>query len=356
MFTQQGCKGDVVVWTYRRRRVNRSSTEPSSPIAPQDLGTRRILGGIDVRKWAKVLVVGALLSAVLGISPVSAQAEVPTCDGLPATHVGTEGDDRIVGSSGNDVIVALGGNDVIFSGDGHDVICAGAGVDLVKAGRGKDRVFGGKQNDRLFGQAGADMLHGGSGRDVIRGGAAADVIYGAGGNDRQLDGQGGFDTVHGGPGTDRCTTTTDDSYDGCEIGQLALPGSPPKIAGPNPDLQPEEPAPSVPIAAPLSSCPRYTPHEAHWFQGFVDNYPNHSVTAVYLYVDPCEAYLIFIDIGPAFCDLAEAYNYHYPTWASAVISIANETGVDIGEVAELAVWSMEPQCPLISELLFSQFV
>ncbi|MCF3130811.1 hypothetical protein IPZ69_10600 [Streptomyces olivochromogenes] len=41
----------------------------------------------------------------------AALAPVPTCEGVPATIVGTNGDDDIVGTSGNDVIVALAGND-----------------------------------------------------------------------------------------------------------------------------------------------------------------------------------------------------------------------------------------------------
>ena len=40
----------------------------------------------------------------------------PTCNGLPATCVGTDGDDLILGSEVADVIVALAGNDV-FHGD-----------------------------------------------------------------------------------------------------------------------------------------------------------------------------------------------------------------------------------------------
>ena len=43
---------------------------------------------------------------------------VPTCAGLPATIVGTDGSDILFGTSGADVIVALGGNDIIFARGG----------------------------------------------------------------------------------------------------------------------------------------------------------------------------------------------------------------------------------------------
>src|SRR6266567_2717501 len=38
----------------------------------------------------------------------------PTCDGRPATIVGTEGNDTIKGTPGRDVIVGLGGDDQIY--------------------------------------------------------------------------------------------------------------------------------------------------------------------------------------------------------------------------------------------------
>src|SRR5206468_6601353 len=40
-----------------------------------------------------------------------------TCDGQPATKVGTEGPDFILGTNGRDVIVAKGGRDVIIGLD-----------------------------------------------------------------------------------------------------------------------------------------------------------------------------------------------------------------------------------------------
>ena len=107
----------------------------------------------------------------------STTVNLPTCNGLTATIVGTIGNDTLNGTAGRDIIVGLGGNDVINGLDGNDVIC------------------GGKGNDRLRGNAGRDTLEGGSGRDRLEGGA---------GNDR-LNGGTLSDNCIGGPGTDTAT-------------------------------------------------------------------------------------------------------------------------------------------------------
>ena len=49
--------------------------------------------------------------------------DVPTCFGMPATIVGTEGDDELVGTPGPDVIVGLDGNDDIAA-SGVTIWCA----------------------------------------------------------------------------------------------------------------------------------------------------------------------------------------------------------------------------------------
>ncbi|MDP2709786.1 MAG: FG-GAP-like repeat-containing protein [Solirubrobacteraceae bacterium] len=117
---------------------------------------------------------------------------VPSCDGHPATIVGTEGNDVLVGTSGDDVIVGLGGNDVIVGLGGNDIICGGAGDDVIDGGSG---------HDRLFGQAGNDVISGGAGDDVISGGWGDDVISGGNGDDT-IDGAAGWDVCAGGSGTD----------------------------------------------------------------------------------------------------------------------------------------------------------
>jgi uncharacterized repeat protein (TIGR01451 family) len=123
---------------------------------------------------------------------VTEPAQAFTCRGVPATHSGTPGPDRIVGTSAPDVIVARGGGDSIFALSGRDLICAGGGRDRVNAGSAADRVFGAAGGDRLRGRGGPDLLAGNRGGDVLAGNA---------GNDR-LRGGAGFDFCFGGAGFD----------------------------------------------------------------------------------------------------------------------------------------------------------
>jgi len=89
-----------------------------------------------------------------------------TCNGLPATIVGTDGGETLNGTPGRDVIHGRGGNDVIRGNGGRDIICGGSG---------NDRLFGGSGRDRLFGDSGRDVLNGGTGRDRCDGGRGADT-------------------------------------------------------------------------------------------------------------------------------------------------------------------------------------
>jgi hypothetical protein len=133
-----------------------------------------------------------------------------TCNGLPATIVGTDGPDTIHGTDGDDVIVGLGGRDVIYGYGGNDTICAGPGPDRVDGGSGNDTIFGGEGDDVLLGGPGDDTIHGEGGNDTIRGGPGNDTIYGGDGDDTihgdggrdTIWGGGGNDTIHGGPGGD----------------------------------------------------------------------------------------------------------------------------------------------------------
>jgi hypothetical protein len=53
----------------------------------------------------------ALVAPLLPIVPAGAVAG--TCEGRPATHLGTPGDDVLTGTDGDDVMVGLGGDDTI---------------------------------------------------------------------------------------------------------------------------------------------------------------------------------------------------------------------------------------------------
>ena len=86
---------------------------------------------------------GQIASFMLGArSPAHAQGgtlhpssgATPSCEGQPATIVGTQGADIINGTAGNDVIVSLGGDDLVRGLAGDDLICAGAGNDIAYGG------------------------------------------------------------------------------------------------------------------------------------------------------------------------------------------------------------------------------
>lgn len=124
----------------------------------------------------------------------------PTCDGVPATVIGTDEDDDLWGSAGRNVVAAGSGADTIVTMEGADLICAGPGADLVYAGAGRDVVRGG---------SGADVVFGGPGNDRLDGGTDADTLYGESGTRDRLDGGDADDSVDGGPGTvDGCAGET----------------------------------------------------------------------------------------------------------------------------------------------------
>ena len=125
--------------------------------------------------------------ALLAIPLFGAVASAaPSCDGRPATIVGTNASEDIQGTNGRDVIVAKGGDDHIDGRAGSDIICGGEGVDLIRGGLGNDRIFGGGDGDailggggrdRIFGHEGADTISGGPGNDIIDGGPAIDRCF-----------------------------------------------------------------------------------------------------------------------------------------------------------------------------------
>jgi Ca2+-binding RTX toxin-like protein len=126
---------------------------------------------------------------------------VQTCNGLPATIVGTAGDDFLTGTSGDDVIVGLEGDDVILGNGGNDTICAGAGQDYVTGNAGADTIFGEGGKDHLNGRGGSDTIDGGPGDDFIAGRNGNDILMGGGGDDH-ISGENGNDTIEGNGGVD----------------------------------------------------------------------------------------------------------------------------------------------------------
>lgn len=152
---------------------------------------------------------------------LGARSTLPTCSGVPATIIGTSGNDVLVGTAGRDVIFGGPGDDNIRGLEGDDLICGGFGEDRIDAGPGADTVLagpgddfvqgrngndvinGGHGHDDLEGNAGNDEVRGFTGRDYVKGGNDNDFVYGGVGNDRLVGGN-GTDSIFGGNGVDRC--------------------------------------------------------------------------------------------------------------------------------------------------------
>ncbi len=105
-----------------------------------------------------------------------------SCQGIPATLIGTPSHDTLSGTAGRDVIAGLGGDDQLDGKGGDDLICGGEGNDVIAGGRGDDVLWGGRGDDTLKGGAGHDRLQGGDGDDDLRGGSGDDELKGGAGN------------------------------------------------------------------------------------------------------------------------------------------------------------------------------
>jgi hypothetical protein len=163
-----------------------------------------------LRRTGALLVSAALLASLTVVTVAApTAAQLPTCDGQPATITGSG---VIVGTDGDDVIVGSDGNDIIEAGAGNDTICGGPGFDTILGEGGRDRIFGG------------------SGDDVMDGGPGPDDLFGFKGNDFIL-GKGGNDFIDGGTGIDNCQQGAGSGpVKNCERADLKVrvigPGSP----------------------------------------------------------------------------------------------------------------------------------
>ncbi len=167
---------------------------------------RKLLGAMSVM----CVVASALLSQPLGAA-TNASLQTWSCDGVPATLVGTPGPETLRGTAGADVIVAREGNDLILALGGDDIVCAGKGDDTVFGGPGFDILFGAQGDDSLYSSVGAAAtergdtkgarMFGGAGNDKIYGSNKWDRMQGGPGND-ELNGYEGRDWLRAGPGND----------------------------------------------------------------------------------------------------------------------------------------------------------
>lgn len=114
-------------------------------------------------------ILSPLLVALLGATslPPAVVLAAPGCAGMPATIVGTPGDDVLEGTPGDDVIVGLGGADVIYGRGGDDRICGGKQGDTIDGGAGDDLLQGGQGGDHIVPGVGADTVRGGAWIDTV---------------------------------------------------------------------------------------------------------------------------------------------------------------------------------------------
>ena len=154
---------------------------------------------------------GSILSSQAAEAATGTSLQIWTCDGIPATIVGTPNSETLRGTPGADVIVAREGDDRILAAEGDDIVCAGKGDDTVYGGNGFDILFGAQGNDKLYAAAGAATtqradtrgarMFGGADNDMIYGSNRWDRMQGGPGND-QLFGYEGRDWLRAGPGND----------------------------------------------------------------------------------------------------------------------------------------------------------
>ncbi|MDQ4142498.1 MAG: hypothetical protein M3198_01960 [Actinomycetota bacterium] len=130
----------------------------------------------------------AATTLLLAATP-SALAGGVSCDGRPATIVGTQGRDTLVGTAGSDVIAGLDGADHIKGLNGRDALCGDDGNDRLGGGGGRDRILGGAGDDLTRGRSGPDSIEGGAGDDQALGGVGRDTMAGDAGNDDLNGGQ-----------------------------------------------------------------------------------------------------------------------------------------------------------------------
>jgi pimeloyl-ACP methyl ester carboxylesterase len=116
-------------------------------------------------------------------APLTTFAQIPTCNGKPATITVATSGTTTNGTKYPDVIVGSAGDDIIYGLSGNDTICGGGGNDSIYGGNGNEWIDGGYGNDLLDGEFGTDELRGDLGNDTLVGGIGVDVCDGGVGQD-----------------------------------------------------------------------------------------------------------------------------------------------------------------------------
>jgi Ca2+-binding RTX toxin-like protein len=110
-----------------------------------------------------VVVLAGCAALLAGASDSAGLQPSGTCDGVPATIVGTDAGELLNGTPGDDVVSAGGGDDFIMGFSGNDRLCGEAGNDIILGADGSDFLAGDADSDFLEGGLGDDRIDGGGG-------------------------------------------------------------------------------------------------------------------------------------------------------------------------------------------------
>ena len=106
------------------------------------------------------LVGTVLMMAVAPIVTAHAQEPAePNCQFVPASSVGTTGDDYLAPEDADGVYQAYAGDDLMFGGPGTDIMCGARGNDEIHTGLGDDVLFPGYGVDDVFCGEGYDNVY-----------------------------------------------------------------------------------------------------------------------------------------------------------------------------------------------------
>ena len=159
----------------------KSNGKAQMRLTPWSDDRQRPLEGDDPGTWVFGLGGGVLVYELSGYWAIDLRGvSRVACFQLPATIVGTPGDDVINGTDGPDIIASRGGNDVVRGGLGDDRICLGLGDDFGSGQGGDDRMVGNAGNDVLLGWGGDDKIWDSSGSNTANGGAGIHLCLVAG--------------------------------------------------------------------------------------------------------------------------------------------------------------------------------
>lgn len=127
------------------------------------IGINRNVSEPTLRTSSALVAACLSLGSLVAAAPAPAAGAAAVCDGQPATHVGTPGQDRLNGTTGPDVIVSNGAKNV-YAAEGEDLVCLtnGDAVVTLDGFNEYDNTFT-WANDRVIGSGGDDRISSGAG-------------------------------------------------------------------------------------------------------------------------------------------------------------------------------------------------